>query len=187
MSEDVKLFLAQLDEAITLKYCSGCEDVKQLSEFNKGTGIHGVKKLCRVCTRIAAQGVCQDCNGPTAKKATIRCNDCKKMALVGENSPFWRGGRQERNGYVELNMPSHPNANNSGRVFEHTVVMSKHLGRPLAKGENVHHKNGVRNDNRIENLELWSTSQPYGQRIEDKVEWAIEILKQYRPEVLRDE
>jgi len=54
-------------------------------------------------------------------------------------------------------------------VVEHRAVMEEILGRPLRKGENVHHRNGVRNDNRPENLELWATPQPPGQRVSDLV------------------
>jgi hypothetical protein len=55
--------------------------------------------------------------------------------------------------------------------------MEAHLGRPLLATESVHHKNGVRSDNRIENLELWDRSQPYGQRVADKIEWAMTFLE----------
>ena len=68
---------------------------------------------------------------------------------------------------------------NNKTVKVHREVMEEHLGRPLLSHESVHHKNGIRDDNRIENLELWSTSQPYGQRVEDKVKWAFEILDTY--------
>lgn len=104
---------------------------------------------------------------------------------VGEDHPNWTGGLQKtKDGYVKRTIYSGDMQYPEGRtgrvrIAEHRYVMGQHLGRPLLTEENVHHINGVRDDNRLENLELWSTSQPKGQRVEDKLAWARELIEQY--------
>lgn len=91
------------------------------------------------------------------------------------HDPFVNG-----NGYVLVWAPDHPDAYRpTNRIPEHRLVMEEMLGRRLLPGENVHHKNGVRHDNRQSNLELWITQQPKGQRVEDLLTWAYEIIERY--------
>ena len=92
----------------------------------------------------------------------------------------WRGGRTlHKAGYVMIRRPEHPRARASAYVFEHILVMEAELGRFLVDGESVHHLNGVRDDNRPENLELWTRPQPSGIRVRDAIAWAREILDRY--------
>lgn len=123
--------------------------------------------------------------GMIPKESTIseRCARARSAAKKGKQSCNWKGGRiTEKTGYISIWKPEHPNAKggrNKSYVLEHRMVMSDFLGRALLRTEQVHHRNGDRADNRIENLELWSTSQPAGQRIEDKLKWAKEFIKLY--------
>lgn len=94
-------------------------------------------------------------------------------------------GFKVKDGYIFLIKKDHPNAAKDGYIAEHVFVMSNHIGRPLHKKETVHHKNGIRNDNRIENLELWSNSHPYGQRVEDKINWCKEFLGNYGFDIVK--
>lgn len=98
---------------------------------------------------------------------------------VGDAESKHRPGvwRLNRNGYVER-----WDSATKRNQFQHRFVMEQQLGRALRPGETIHHRNGVRSDNRPENLELWVTPQAAGQRVEDLVAWVIE---QY-PTFIRD-
>lgn len=89
-------------------------------------------------------------------------------------------GLTYKDGYALKWAPTHPRAHR-GRVREHILAVEEQIGRLLVKGENVHHKNGIRDDNRPENLELWVSHQPNGQRPMDMIAHAFATLKQYLP------
>ena len=174
------------------KYCKaqGCKNkaasmgfcATHYTRFKKygdplGSALKRTRKPCSTegCERISsARGMCANCYGffkrygdPTKRSEWFYKRSRKKI---------------DRHGYVLIYVGEHDNANRSSRIMEHRLVMSQFLGRPLLPNENVHHKNGNKADNRLENLELWVTSQPSGQRPTDLIEWARAILKLYEPD-----
>lgn len=113
------------------------------------------------------------CKRKTFNTATGLCSmhydRMRKTGDPGQAEPFTTPGawRRDRHGYVSRRV-------NGVLEIQHRVIMSEHLGRPLEPWENVHHLNGVRHDNRIENLELWVKPQPCGQRPEDLAAWVVQ-------------
>lgn len=111
------------------------------------------------------------------KSAGRMSSFCSKKCHYASGGALRKRGAEcvkNSQGYVFVYAPEgHPalNPNAKGikqyRVREHILVMEKRLGRYLEPGENVHHLNGIRDDNRIENLELWVRPQPTGQRVKD--------------------
>lgn len=96
----------------------------------------------------------QFCSRGCATRAYYETHD-----VSGPNAKRWERGKTRRRGYVLVWMPDHHSIINSSRkyVFEHRLVMEEKIGRPLLPTERVHHVNGKRDDNRPENLELWTT------------------------------
>lgn len=94
------------------------------------------------------------------KSAT--CSACRQSG--GADNGNWRGGRSKHKaGYLMVWKPDHPRARTGvGYVFEHILVMEDLLGRYLLPDETVHHRNGIKDDNRSQNLELWVRPQPSG-------------------------
>lgn len=121
------------------------------------------------------------------KKHRDKINTCACGERIGSRNKQCatcrNQGHVNKKGYRIVSVQNHPILG-SGRLYEHRLVMSEKLGRALKDNENVHHINGVRSDNRPENLELWVTTQPSGQRPEDLIAWAKELLKTYEPEAL---
>ena len=147
-----------------MKICKACK--REFSPSSRHAN-------CPACRSNARMHPCLDC--PTLiRGSSIRCVPCNNTILASVSKPIEaRKRRMSPNGYIMLSLPGRSN------VAEHRIIMEQILGRELLPGENVHHINGIKTDNRPENRELWVTSQPTGQRPEDLVAWAHQIIKLY--------
>jgi hypothetical protein len=140
-----------------------------------------VNGLCIVdgCTnRATARGLCSTHRARKSKHGDVKA-DVPIKQVEGT-------GYVTRHGYRVVPIPREDRwlVHHNRTEFEHRYVMAKMLGRPLTREESVHHRNGNRIDNRPENLELWSRYQPKGQRVSDKLDYAVELLSLYAPDML---
>lgn len=137
----------------------------------------------RKCVRSAQKAAkisraCMHCGGPLNLGRKFCSRACYVAFANSDKNPRRHGSTVvTKDGYVAQMV--HGRA-----VAQHRVIMEQHLGRALAPGETIHHKNGVRTDNRIENLELWAGNHRRGQRVADMVAWAKETLQRYEPSAL---
>lgn len=174
----------------------GCY-VKDIMSQTKRKDIQGlkvgkltvIKRVKDVDTGHSNKWLCQcECgNQVTVATGTLTRNNQMSCGCIrkGNQSHMWKGGRINNNGYVMIYNPEHPKSNPNGYVREHRLVMEKKLGRILHDDEQIHHKNGIRDDNRIENLELWVKSQPTGKRVDDMIDFCYNFLKIYKSELLK--
>ena len=136
----------------------GIERLRQAQLGRKHTPEHRAKIVATLEQRLGA-----DWRNELTRRR-IKTMQERGLPLKGGRSPNWRGGRiKVHGGYIKVMSPQHPHRDKIGYVLEHRLVMEKHLGRILDRKEWVHHRNCVKDDNRLENLQVVSHSKPHGE------------------------
>lgn len=160
--ELLKSFLPAQSQVIDLPKGDTTPNPKTTLEYKIGQIVKGVDtqggdpnysyiwRACPICGKQEWAKI-----GRTGKPIPKRCSDCMLFKRRGSpTSPKLKRG----SGYIFVRLEPtdffYPMAGKGGYILEHRLVMAKHLGRHLQPWENVHHKNGIKNDNRLENLEL---------------------------------
>lgn len=131
------------------KFCSQKCATDNIHDRRRST-LQPEPRPCEHCQRVFV---------PRKQSAGRFCSfKCKNEGQKGEKASSWKGGRHvNASGYVAISKPDHPSARgHGGYILEHRYIMEQYLGRKLEKHETIHHINGKKDDNRIENLQLRS-------------------------------
>lgn len=161
---------------------SRCEDCRTTCESCGNQKPSNRSRNCRKCDQKEShlKNVCE-C-GELKSKRAARCKGCSYLVPKSSQLPVGTK-RASGDGYIKIKVDAAPRGSKDGNWrLEHHVVEEEKLGRSLRPGEEVHHKNLIRSDNRPDNLELWKSSQPSGARVSDLVKWAREIEVTYGEE-----
>ncbi len=162
--------LKRADATVSESCCLCSEPAFMDCKGSRGGKVYSGPLCKRHYSKLARRG------DPTLGRAERKDAGKPRKRVGGE---CYRKG----DGYITVYLPDHPNANKRGYLGEHTLVMSKIIHRPLFPNESVHHKNGVKDDNRPENLELWTKPPRNGVRLSDAIEDCKNFLRQYGYEV----
>lgn len=137
---EVKMIDSILNDQIPLCGCGCSNYVKQGRKYIQGHQNRGRKR----------PDIMGDKN--LSKRPEVRKR--RSEANLGKNNPSWKGGKAKSGGYITILIPSHPFADVNGRVKEERLIMESHIGRYLTNNEIVHHKNEIKSNNEIENLQI---------------------------------